>query len=138
MKQICFILLLTFANGCKYINPDSPTIVMNASEKSASDKARRVYENGSYCAIIKYYNPDTKTNSACNLLVEVENNELVQIYSCDCNWKNKSQLVATKLDETGSATFESNKSNEFTITIHDKNSLRSKKFQCDICGKELK
>lgn len=139
MKQIRFILLIAFATGCKYFNPGYPTNAVSAPEKSASAyKSDKVYENGTYCATIEYFNPDTEANSTCNLSVEVQNNELVHINSCDCNWADKSQFVATKLDETGSAIFTGNKSSEFTITIDDKNLLRSRRFQCDICGRDIK
>lgn len=141
MRQIRLILVLTFAIGCKYINPGSPTTNVNSDDKSDSAtilKTSKVYENGAYCAIIKYYNPDTENITACNVSVEIRNNKFVQINSCDCNLPVESYFVSAKLDETGSATFKSNKGNKYTIQMQENNPLNSKKFQCDICGKDIK
>ena len=141
MKLICFFLLSASFSACKYNNGLAPVAANHYPVKSNSAAVAltdKTYENGTYCATLKYYNLKAEINTKCNLLIDVKNNELTKINSSDCDWVEESNFLPRKFDEVGSVSFADNNGNEYTVTINETKPLRSKKFECDICGKEFK
>ena len=118
MKKLKILLLLLAAlsiSGCK---DNSESIEENDTELTTTDEdGNEVYPDGTYCADVDYYNPDTGTNSTYSLNVEVENNEVTVIHWPNGGWLDDSHFTPEELDSTGSCSFTSDKGYEYTIQI---------------------
>ena len=65
-SNLLFILVTSLILGCS----------SNSGDSTEDFTDENGYLDGTYCAEINYYNPNTGTNSTYNLNVEVENNEV--------------------------------------------------------------
>jgi len=103
------------------------------------------FEDGTYCAYVEYYNPNTGTNSTYTLEVEVESNQVTRIYWSNGGWLDEDHFYPEDLDSDGTCTFTSDKGYEYTVTIigqdcngNDYSSFESDEddddFICPICG----
>lgn len=92
------------------------------------------FENGTYCAEVDYYNPNTGTRSTYTLEVEVENDEMVKIYWGNGGWLDEDHFTAEELDEDGYCSFTSDKGYEYEVQItgRDCNSTDEYSFQNDV------
>jgi len=97
MKYIITILSITLLFACKSRKPSVESVsTATSSEASAyssssssgsisptsyssSSSSDGEYEDGTYCADVEYYNPNTGTQSSYELEVEVEGGEVTQI-----------------------------------------------------------
>lgn len=84
---------------------------------SVDDESTDAYPDGTYCADIEYYNPDTGTRSTYTLNVEVENNEVIVIQWSNGGWLDSSHFTPEALDSNGSCSFTSDKGYEYDIQI---------------------
>lgn len=75
------------------------------------------YKDGTYCADVTYYNPNTGTNNTYTLEVEVENNELITIFWGNGGWLDEDHFSAETLDDNGNCSFTSDKGYEYEIQI---------------------
>lgn len=107
------------------------------------------YEDGTYCADVTYYNPNTGTNNTYSLEVEVESNELTTIYWSNGGWLDEDHFYPESLDENGYCSFTSDKGYEYEIKITgrecgftDKSSFQNdvssdeESVTCSRCGGE--
>jgi hypothetical protein len=79
------------------------------------------FEDGTYCADVTYYNPNTGTENTYTLEVEVYNNEVTQINWNNGGWLDEDHFSAPVLDENGSCSFTSDKGYDYTVEITGKN-----------------
>jgi hypothetical protein len=79
------------------------------------------FEDGTYCAEVDYYNPNTTTRSTYTLEVEVENNEVVKIYFGNGGWLDSDHMSPEELDSDGHCTIISDRNYEYDLTIIDNN-----------------
>ena len=75
------------------------------------------YLDNTYCATVRYHNPNTSTQSSYTLIVKVENDEIVEI-----DWPNGGKLDEENfsdaiLDEVGHSSFTSDKGYEYEVQI---------------------
>jgi len=75
------------------------------------------FEDGTYCAYVEYYNPNTGTNSTYTLEVEVESNQVTRIYWSNGGWLDEDHFYPEDLDSDGTCTFTSDNGYEYTVTI---------------------
>ena len=107
------------------------------------------YEDGTYCADVTYYNPNTGTNNTYTLEVEVESNELTTIYWGNGGWLDEDHFFPEALDESGYCSFTSDKGYEYEIQIignecfyTDESSIQNdissdeESMTCPKCGNE--
>lgn len=111
---LAFSLLLTLNVGCGGNGNDE---VEEGYEKDDYYSEEDGYEDGTYCATVTYYNPNTGTRSDYTLEVEVESNELVKIYWPNGGWLDEDHFSAQELDEDGYCSFTSDKGYEYSIQI---------------------
>ncbi|RYE30454.1 MAG: hypothetical protein EOP48_31980, partial [Sphingobacteriales bacterium] len=64
---------------------------IEVEEENNSDDG---YADGTWCAEVEYYNPNTGTRNTYDLDVEVENNELIQIDWPNGGWLDESHFSA--------------------------------------------
>lgn len=78
------------------------------------------FEDGTYCAEVDYYNPNTTTRSEYELEVEVENNEIVKIYFGNGGWLDTDHFSPEVLDDNGTCIITSDRDYEYTIQLIEK------------------
>lgn len=93
----------------------------NAHPFSIIGQTENGFEDGTYCAEVDYYNPNTATRSTYNLEVEVENNEVVKIYFGNGGWLDSDHMSPEELDSDGHCTIISDRNYEYDLTIIDNN-----------------
>lgn len=106
---ILFVSICIFLVSCNYKSNDS-----SKEGKSNSDDK---YEDGTYCAAVRYYNPNTGTNRTYTLNVEVESNELTKIYWTNGGWLDNSHFRPPEIDTEGACSFTSDKGYQYSIQI---------------------
>lgn len=112
--KILFIVMLLSFFACKKTDSSSNNEEENSSYYQDETVA---YPDGTYCAEIDYYNPDTGTRSTYTLNVEVENNELTVIHWPNGGWLDDSHFSPEELDSSGSCSFTSDKGYQYDIQI---------------------
>lgn len=142
MKIISILLLfLTLLLSCKKSNSSTNTskeIVETTNASSFADISQEIdpehmeisddddvqiyldatgdYPDGTYCAEVEYYNPNTGTRRSYDLDVEVQNGDLVHI-----DWPNGGWLDSTHFSpdniSSGEVRFTSDKGYRYTVTI---------------------
>ena len=107
------------------------------------------FEDGTYCAQVEYYNPNTGTRSEYTLNVDVESNQLVLLHWPNGGWLDEDHFYPTELDNDGHCEFTSDKGYEYLVFINgpecqftDEGSLQHEIEQgqaaviCPRCGNE--
>ena len=91
----------------------------NSSDEEYDSEEQAVdgYEDGTYCANVDYYNPNTGTSNTYTLEVEVEDNQVTQIYWGNGGWMDEDHFYAQDLDDNGYCSFSSDKGYDYTIQI---------------------
>lgn len=120
MKSLKLYLLLSFIFllSCKHAgnNPEDEVVDEYGDEYSAIAEAVP-YPDGTYCAEIDYYNPDTGTRSTYTLNVEVEDNELTVIQWPNGGWLDSTHFSPEELSSEGDCSFSSYDGNQYDIQI---------------------
>jgi hypothetical protein len=78
------------------------------------------FEDGTYCAEVEYYNPNTGTRSPYELEVEVSGNQVVQINFGNGGWLDTDHFSPEDLDSDGQCTIVSDRNYEYTIQLVEK------------------
>lgn len=115
------------------------TLILVACNSTSTDEDENYidengYVDGTYCAEINYYNPNTGTNSTYNLNVEVVSNEVTTIYWGNGGWLDEDHFYSEELDSDGTCSFTSDKGYEYEIRILGEqcNNTDESSFQNDI------
>lgn len=74
------------------------------------------YTDGTWCADVEYYNPNTATRHTYQLNVEVEAGELTEIHWPNGGWLDESHFTAEDISD-GECSFVSDKGYRYTITL---------------------
>lgn len=117
MKKIkLFVITLVILSfvACKNHSDSAADI---EEELTYSEEESEAYPDGTYCADIDYYNPDTGTRSTYTLNVEVESNEVTVIHWPNGGWLDDSHFSPQELDSDGSCSFTSDKGYQYDIQI---------------------
>lgn len=114
-SNLLFLVLLLFAIGLTPACRDQQSSTNEPTEELAT--ADGTYEDGTYCAEVEYYNPNTRTRSTYSLNVEVENNELTLIHWPNGGWLDDSHFTPVELDESGYCSFTSDRGYEYEVQI---------------------
>ena len=119
MKNRSFVALLAiviislfFFKSCSSAAKDTEEIEYAIEGQTADG-----FEDGTYCAEVDYYNPNTGTSSDYTLEIEVESNEVVQINFGNGGWLDSDHMTPETLDGNGECTITSEKNYEYSIKI---------------------
>jgi hypothetical protein len=115
LKLLILFLVVVSFTGCKN-HSDSSDDTDEVTTYTDED-GNEAYPDGTYCADIDYYNPDTGTRSTYTLNVEVESNEVTVIHWPNGGWLDDSHFSPEELDSSGSCSFTSDKGYEYSIQI---------------------
>jgi hypothetical protein len=145
LKLLLLLVTIITLQSCKKSNSGSENSdEFTTYEEEASEEA---YPDGTYCADIDYYNPDTGTRSTYTLNVEVESNEVTVIQWSNGGWLDSTHFSPEELDSSGSCSFTTYDGNQYDIQITgsecsstDENAVSSndyyekQKVTCPECG----
>ena len=109
------ILLLFFGFSCNR----SSNSHSGSEDESSQEDSEYGYSDGTYCADVEYYNPNTGTRNSYDLDVEVEDGELVKIYWTNGGWLDESHFSSEVITD-GECSFTSDKGYRYTVTLGDK------------------
>lgn len=146
MKHIYLLFLLITLNSCNKDNTSD-----HSDGVSYSDSYTNIDENynGTYCAEVEYYNPNTGSTNTYELDVEVENGYLTQINWPNGGWLDETHFTSEDIS-SGECSFSSDRGYEYTVILGEKgggcysqgNNIRDNVNQdtenttCSICGDE--
>ena len=105
MRYLYFIMVFVFLS-CKQESKQDEEVV---SKTKISD--------GTHCADVTYYNPNTGTKNTYTLNVEVDNNELTKIYWGNGGWLDDSHFKPEELDKDGYCSFTSDRGYKYKVDI---------------------
>lgn len=152
MKFIFTVIIFSVLFSCKQ-QKSKDSIYNNTSsgtyQSESSDEEENEYPDGTWCADVEYYNPNTGTRHTYDLNVEVENGELIQINWPNGGWLDETHFTAEDIS-SGECSFTSDRGYEYTITLtakggcgySDANRMRYdiesdiRKITCPRCGDE--
>lgn len=125
MKLLYIVLFLFSLAACRSRERQNPS-------DSSDERSRQVFQysaensdeedeygDGTWCADVEYFNPNTGTNNTYSLDVEVEDGELVQINWSNGGWMDGSHFMAEDIS-SGECSFTSDKGYEYTVTLNTK------------------
>lgn len=113
LKIVLLFVLVLFAQSCK---KSSASYDYEEYEYETSEQ----FPDGTYCADVEYYNPETGTRSSYTLNVDVESNEVTVIHFSR-GWLDDSEFSSETLDDNGYC----------NITLYD-----GREFEIQITGSE--
>lgn len=129
MKYFYFFIFSLVLLSCKKENnsssydstPQSLTsnyqTIDEMDEESSTDFDEEY--NGTYCAEVEYYNPNTGTRSTYELDVEVEDDYLVQIDWPNGGWLDETHFTSEDIS-SGECSFTSDRGYRYTVTLGEK------------------
>lgn len=79
--------------------------------------SKNQFPDDTYCAKVEYHNPNTGTNSSYTLTVEVISGKVTQINFPGGGQVDSDHFSGAALDNTGTASFKSDKAYEYQIKI---------------------
>lgn len=128
LLKIIFIVTILSAvfQSCK--KDDSSSYVQSNSFSSSNklsdlDTEEDFYSDeisdGTYCAEVEYYNPNTGTRNTYELDVEVEDGNLTQINWPNGGWLDETHFYSEDIS-SGECSFTSDRGYRYTVTLGDK------------------
>lgn len=111
---IIVVLILLGLLECRSCNKDEGGI---SGDENIEEETTEEYEDGTYCAEVDYFNPNTGTRGDYTLEVEVENNEVVRISFGNGGWLDSDHMTPQELDENGECNITSDRNYEYGIRI---------------------
>ena len=129
MKHFYFLIFSLVLLSCKQENSSSS---YNSNPESLTSNYQTIDEmdeessidfddeyNGTYCAEVEYYNPNTGTRSTYELDVEVEDGYLVQIDWPNGGWLDETHFISEDIS-SGECSFTSDRGYKYTVTLGEK------------------
>jgi hypothetical protein len=92
----------------------------NGSEYLIEGQTEQGFEDGTYCADVEYYNPNTGTSNSYKLSVDVEGNEVVKISFGNGGWIDRSHMTPEELNTAGYCSITNDKNYEYRVQITGK------------------
>ena len=111
---VLFFAIVSFT-ACKKNSDNSD--VSDTELTTTDEDGNIIYPDGTYCADVEYYNPDTGTRNTYSLNVEVENNEVTVIQWTNGGWLDSSHFSPEELDSSGSCSFTTFDGKQYDIQI---------------------
>ena len=97
----------------------------NKTSKSSDGTNEEFYPDGTYCADVTYYNPNTQRQSEYTLNVEVENGQLTKILWSNGGWLDVSHFTSPSVSSSGDCSFTSDKGYQYTVSINGSECLKT-------------
>lgn len=117
-----FLVVCLLVCSCKSKKADSVYI----PQQTSISNDQHEFSDGTWCASVEYYNPNTGNTNVYTLNVEVENGQLMVIHWPNGGWLDDSHFDPEPLDHDGTISFESDKGYEYTVTLTNKGGCNNK------------
>jgi hypothetical protein len=117
MRKLKILLVLVAVISLFSCKKTESSYDQEAATSSSDDEPTEAYPDGTYCAEVDYYNPDTGTRSTYTLNVEVEDNELRVIQWPNGGWLDSSHFSSEELDSDGNCSITSFDNKQYDIQI---------------------
>jgi hypothetical protein len=91
-------------------------------------QSEKGFEDGTYCADVTYYNPNTGTKSDYVLKVDVAGNKVVKINFGNGGWLDSDYITPKLLDDNGKCTLTTDRNYEYSVKITGRNCNVSTSF----------
>lgn len=114
---VLFVVILTQLSCKKNNDSSEETETDDVQNALGNYDSQEGYSDGTYCADIDYYNPDTGVRNTYTLNVEVENNELTVIHWPNGGWLDSTHFSPEELDSSGSCSFSTYDGRQYDIQI---------------------
>ena len=115
LRLLLLVLVVISFTACK--NQSGSSEDSDTELTTTDEDGNEVYPDGTYCADIDYYNPDTGTRSTYTLNVEVESNEVTVIQWSNGGWLDSSHFSSEELDSSGSCSFTTFDGKQYDVQI---------------------
>jgi len=109
---LLYVSFVLFTGGCSQVSPKNVDVDEETGHKG--------YQNGTHCADVEYFNPNTGTRNKYILQVEVSDNKVVKILFGNGGWLDDSHMTPPKLDEDGKCRITSDKGYIYDIQLTGK------------------
>lgn len=76
-----------------------------------------IFEDGEYCAEVKYHNPNTGKTSSWTLPVEIEDNKLIKIEFTNGGWLDDTHFTPPKPNENQYFEFTDDRGYEYEVSL---------------------
>lgn len=125
MKKIYLLIILIVFSSCKKEKEYRPSTLESSYNISDSNYDVETNEDsdansdGTYCADVEYYNPNTGTRHTYELDVEVEDGYLVQIDWPNGGWLDETHFSSEDIT-SGECSFTSDRGYQYTVTLGEK------------------
>ena len=125
MKNIYLFIFLIVFSSCKKEKEHLSSTSESTYSISDSDYDVETNEDsdgnsdGTYCAEVEYYNPNTGTRQTYELDVEVEGGYLVQIDWPNGGWLDETHFTSEDIT-SGECSFTSDRGYQYTVTLGEK------------------
>lgn len=120
--KLLFIGTLLIA-GCNSKQADTTAktgdIASVQTNEVTTTRLVKTYDDGSYCATVEFYNPNTMWRNTYTLSVEVEDNELARINWPNGGWLDKSHYNLEPFDEDGKVSFTSDAGYKYSVKLNE-------------------
>ncbi len=113
LKSLLIVFIMLF--GCS----------QNKTGKSSDGTNEEFYPDGTYCADVTYYNPNTQRQNEYTLNVEVENGQLTKILWSNGGWLDVSHFTSPSVSSSGDCSFTSDKGYQYTVSINGSECLKT-------------
>ena len=146
LKVLILLVALISLFSCK---KTESSYDQEETSSSVNDETTDAYPDGTYCADIEYYNPDTGTRSTYTLNVEVESHEVTVIQWSNGGWLDSSHFNPEELDSSGSCSFTTFDGNQYDVQItgsecsstdekrvSNNENYEKQKITCPECGRK--
>lgn len=124
MRPFIFSIIFILFTSCgsrqdKKLPIVEQSTVSSAYPEESDDESDVEFPDGTYCAYVEYYNPNTGSSNTYQLSVEVEEGLLTTIHWPNGGWLDESHFSAEDIS-LGVCSFESDKGYEYTVTLRDR------------------
>lgn len=116
MKKLKVLLVLVAVISLYSCKKTDSSYDEEETTSISDEDGNQAYPDGTYCADVDYYNPDTGTRSTYTLNVEVEGNEVVRI-NFSSGWLDSSEFSSEVVDSGGSCSITGFDGRQFDIQI---------------------
>lgn len=110
---LTFLYVVLFLVSCKK-NEHNNTF---ESQPIESIEVADTYADGSYCADVEYYNPNTGTRKTYSLKIDVEDNYITSIHWPNGGWMDDDHFITVELDKYGHCVFYNERGYRYSVQI---------------------
>jgi hypothetical protein len=99
------------------LSESSNSVPSSDVEQAGETTPAASYEDGTFCADVDFYNPNTGTRNSYTLNVEIENGEVTKILWPNGGWLDDDHFTPEALDDNNQCSFETDRGYQYDIEV---------------------